>query len=194
VFWLLSLGSPGVNPVQAAEQSDFPSALDRPDGRGPIFLLGSISVGGTKNYEAMAPGFGVTILFRPQAAANFLNFLYRWNSAMVLQADYRRVASDRRLLAADFIIRRYLADMKEDVVGTSYFVGLGLGGAEVTFPVGNSSSSEIWYSYLVEIGSEKSPSEGLVFLLKGQWRQYNHAGRDYSGWSIHFGVGITLPW
>lgn len=191
---IFSLGPHGGNSVQATEQSDFPSTLDRPDGRGPIFLMGSFSVGGTKNYDDMAPGFGLTILFRPQAAANFLNFLYRWNSAMVLQADYRRVASDRRLLAADFIVRRYLADMKEDVLGTSYFVGFGLGGAEVTFPVGDSSSSEIWYSYLIEVGSEKSPSENVVFVLKAQWRQYDHQGRDYSGWSVHFGFGIPLPW
>ncbi len=178
----------------AVADSDPMLNIDRPLGRGPIFLLGSMSLGGTKDYESFAPGYGLSIVFRPPAASDFWRFLYRWNTAMVLQADYRRVSADRRLLAADLILRRYFSDMKKQTVGTSYFLGLGLGAAEITFPIGNNSSSDISYTYLVEFGSEKSPSENWVFVLKGQYRYYSHGEWDYSGWSVHFGVGISLPW
>ncbi len=178
----------------AAAATELPSNLARAPDRGPIFLMGSAAVGGTPGYDTFSPGFGVSILFRPQAAANFLSFLYRWNTGMIMQAEYRPVAAERRLLAADLIFRRYLANMKDETIGTSYFVGLGIGAAEVTYPVASRTSSEIWWTYLVECGSERSPSDHWTFVLKGQWRIYDHHTRDYSSWSVHFGIGIPLPW
>jgi len=178
----------------AAATTELPPNLARSPDRGPIFLMGSAAVGGTPGYDTFNPGFGVSILFRPQAAANFLSFLYRWNTGMIMQVEYRPVAADRRLLAADLIFRRYLANMKDETIGTSYFVGLGIGAAEATYPVGTRSSSEIWWTYLVEFGSERSPSDHWTFVLKGQWRIYDHHTRNYSSWSVHFGIGIPLPW
>ena len=183
----------GVVP-RATATTDLPPNLARAPDRGPIFLMGSAAVGGTPGYDTFSPGFGVSILFRPQAAANFLSFLYRWNTGMIMQAEYRPVAAERRLLAADLIFRRYLGNMKDETVGTAYFVGLGIGAAEVTYPVGSRTSSEIWWTYLVEFGSERSPSDHWAFVLKGQWRIYDHHTRDYSSWSVHFGIGIPLPW
>jgi hypothetical protein len=184
-----------VTPVGVvAAESELPPTLARPIDRGPIFLLGYLAVGGTPEYESFEPGYGVSILFRPQAAANFLRPLYTWNTGMILQAEYRPVTSDRRLLAADLIFRRYLSDMKREVIGTSYFLGFGVGAAEVTFPVSSRTSSEIWWTYLAEFGSERSPSEGWTFVFKGQWRLYNHHDRDYSSWSVQFGIGFPLPW
>jgi len=180
--------------LPAVAGDELPPTLARSVDRGPIFLLGYMAVGGTPEYESVSAGYGVSILFRPQAAANLMRPLYQWNTGMVLQAEYRPVESDRRLLAGDLIFRRYLANMKDEVIGTSYFLGIGIGAAEITFPSGSQTSSEIWWTYLVEFGSERSPSEGWTFVLKGQWRFYDHNDRNYSSWSAQFGIGFPLPW
>lgn len=180
--------------VPAVAGDELPPTLARPVDRGPIFLLGYLAVGGTPEYESVSPGYGVSILFRPQAAANLMRPLYQWNTGMVLQVEYRPVESDRSLLAADLVFRRYLANMKDEVIGTSYFLGLGIGAAEVTFPSESHTASEIWWTYLVEFGSERSPSVGWTFVVKGQWRFFDHNDRNYSSWSAQFGIGFPLPW
>jgi hypothetical protein len=171
------------------------STIDRPIGRGPIFLLGTVSLGGTLDYDALQAGYGANILFRPLAASDFLGPLYDWNTAMILQADYRRVAAGRRLLAADFILRRYASDMREQARGAACFVGLGAGAAEVSIPADDGHETyRTWFSYLIELGYEVSPRDNWVISLKGQWRFYSHRRLDYSGWSLQGGLGIPLPW
>jgi len=189
--WLSGLAE-GPDAAWAAPGSR--SSLDRPVQPGPIYLLGSFSVGGAVDYDAFRTGYGLTILFRPNAAADFLRLLYDWNTSILLQASYRTVNDGRRLLAADFIVRHYLCDMRGHGPGAAPFVGLGFGGAEITYPSGGSTACGKWFTYTAEAGYEYSPGEKLVFALKGQWRRYSHDGLDYSGWSAHFGVGIPLPW
>ncbi|MFH1841720.1 MAG: hypothetical protein ABIF77_00800 [bacterium] len=171
------------------------ATLDRPPGRGPIFLLGTMSVGGGASYDGLTRGYGVTILFRPAAAADFWGFLYDWNTAMVWQGSYRSVAEKSHLLAADLLFRRYRTSLRQRSRGNSWFGGLGIGGTEVTFPRANGSrSSDTWFTLVAELGYEYSPRENLLTVLKGQWRRHRHAQLDYSGWSLHFGLGIPLPW
>lgn len=182
-----------VEPGWAAPQPR--SLLDRPLERGAIFLVGTASVGGTKDYDSFQHGYGLTLLFRPLAAADFLGPLYDWNTALVLQAEYRPVASKRRLLAGDLILRRYWRDMRRQARGASFFVGFGAGGAEITFPTsGGASGSDTWYSLIAELGYEHSPRDNWVFVVKGQWRNYQNNNRDYSGWSAHLGIGVPIPW
>jgi hypothetical protein len=180
----------------AAEAAGDPrSSLDRPLGPGPIFILGSVSAGGASGYDDLRLGYGATLLFRPHAAADFFGPLFDWNTAMVLQADYRPVADRRRLLAADFILRRYLRDMRVETGGATLFAGLGVGGAEVTFPAGeHEDGQETWFSYLAEFGYECTPIRGWLLCLKAQLRLYAHNDRDYSNWSTHIALGIPIFW
>jgi hypothetical protein len=193
---LLALAGIGGLHPEAGAAGDLPrSALARPDRPDPVYVLGNLTTGMATAYGSLKPGYGVTLLFRPSKAAEFLGALYDWNTSLVLQADYRPVDDRRRLLAADFILRRYLGDMRTPGAGRSLFVGLGAGGAEVTWPVGaDGSSSETWYSYLVECGLENTPRPGLVVCAKAQWRLYRHSGRDYSGWTLQIGAGIPAFW
>jgi hypothetical protein len=143
----------------------------------------------------MTRGIGGEFIFRPASAADFWGFLYDWNTAMVWQADYRPIAEDRRLLAGDFILRRYLANMRDEARGRSLFIGLGIGVAEITFPASEGSPThDTWWSWVVESGIEMSPSDKWVALCKVQWRHYSHNNWNYSGYSVSVGLGIPVPW
>jgi hypothetical protein len=192
----LSSGPGWVDGPGTAQAASRPrSTIGRPLGAGPIFLVGTLSVGGTKKYDLFRQGCGASFIFRPLAAADFLGMLYDWNAAMVLQAEYRSVARDRRLLSGDFLLRFYVDDMRLHAQGASPFVGLGIGGTEITFPnESGASGSETWFSMLMEAGYEASPSAGWVITAKAQWRRYRHNDHDYSGWSAQLGVGIPVPW
>jgi len=186
---------PGCSETGLAMAAEPRTTLDRPPGRGPIFLLGTVSAGGGASYDGLTRGYGGTILFRPAAAADFWGFLYDWNTAMVWQGGYRSVATNSHLLAADLIFRRYRSSMRQRVRISSWFAGLGIGGTEITFPRANgSSSSDTWFSLVAELGYEYSLRENLLAVLKGQWRRFNHEQLNYSGWSLQFGLGIPLPW
>jgi hypothetical protein len=115
--------------------------------------------------------------------------------ALIVQGDYRSIASDRNLLAADGILRKYFNDMGGPGEGASFFFGLGLGAAKVKFPSGSGETShQKWWTYVAEVGYEYSPKNNLVFILKGQWRHYAHDNLDYSGWTLQLGVGLPVPW
>jgi hypothetical protein len=198
-FWSLAGGplhapADGLLPGAARAGSLPRSGIGRPLGQGPIFLLGTLSVGGTVDYDSFRQGYGATLIFRPLAAADFLGMLYDWNTALVLQGEYRSVDPDRRLLAADFLLRFYAEDMRREARGASPFAGLGIGGTEISYPDAGVQRSETWFSLLMEAGYEVSPAEDWVLCLKAQWRRYRHDDLDYSGWSTQLGVGIPVPW
>jgi hypothetical protein len=170
------------------------SGIGRPFERGPIFLLGTASAGGTLEHSMLAPGYGASLLFRPLPASDLLGFLYDWNTGIVMQVDYRRVGSERHLLAADFILRRYVRNMRRDAWAASPFAGIGAGAAKITFPSGGMSDDLTWWTWVVEGGYELSPAEGKVVVLKAQWRLFRHGGEDYSGWEVQLGAGLPVPW
>jgi hypothetical protein len=184
--WLLAAApSPAEEPLEL---------VGRPPGRGAVYLLATASLGGTVAHDPLRPGAGAAILFRPQAADHFLRSLYRWNTGLVLQAEYRKVAADRHLLTAEAILRRYTRDMRDNVARDTSFLGIGGGACEGTGPVPGGSASTIWFSLVAEGGYEWSPAPGWILQAKAQYRLFRHHGLDYSGWSFHGGAGVPLPW
>ena len=194
IVWLLAVGLAIAAPGLGSAADDDPSGVGRPAELGTVYVTGSISVGGTIDYDLLRAGFGASFIFRPLAAEDFLGFLYRWNTSMVLQADYRPVAEDRRLLAGDFILRRYEHDMRSSAATGSTFWGLGVGAAEATAPADAPTGDTISWTFLLEVGHEWNPSRNLVFFAKCQLRWFDHHGLDYSNWSVHGGAGIPVFW
>jgi hypothetical protein len=170
------------------------SRIDRPPERGPVFVAVFASVGGTMEYDPLRWGGGVNFIFRPLAAADFINFLYRWNTAMVLQAEYRSVSGDRDLLSADFILRRYEDDMRPVRGGGSSFWGLGVGATQATYIGDSTSAAPRGFSGLLEVGHEWNNEHGVLLFADFQFRFFNHGGLDYTGWSVHCGAGMPVSW
>ena len=160
----------------------------------PIFLGGYGQFGGGFDYDQGQPGYGGIIMFRPGSAANFLPFLYDWNSSLVLQVDYQKVSSTSRILSGDLIIRHYFDDMRDPHTKVSTFVGGGVGGSEVILPPGADKSHDQYWSFLVEFGQEWNYPERCIIFVKGQFRYYNYGGYNFSTWSVQAGFGFPLPW
>jgi hypothetical protein len=211
VFGALLLGLvPLAGVVGPARAAPWPaSAVTRPDEPGPIFVVGAVSVGGTLHYDFFKQGCGASLIFRPNAAADFYRPLYDWNTALVLEGHLRRVSVDRRNLTVGAVLRRYLRDMRGHGPAESPFLGAGVGGGEITYPAGGdagadstgaaaasgtASGKQTAFTYLFEAGYELSPTAGTVFVIKAQWQIWRHGGRDYSGWALHLGAGIPVPW
>jgi len=199
--FLLSLAAVGhgVTPARAAPWPS--SEVTRPIEPGPVFVVGSVSLGGTLRYDFFQPGCGASLIFRPNAAADFYRPLYDWNTALVLEGQVRHVSVDRRNFTVAVLLRRYVRDLRGQGAGESPFVAAGVGGGEVTFPVsggdqasGAAGGKQTAFTYLVEAGYELSPTASCVFVIKAQWQVWRHGGRDYSGWALHLGAGIPVPW
>lgn len=188
--WLLSAA------VAAAGATPEPrSALRRPDTPGAIFVAGHLSVGGTLDYDFLRAGGGASLIFRPNAAADLFGPLYDWNTALVLQGDWRSVSRDRRLFGLAALLRRYARDRRLEVAGSSPFLGIGLGGAEGTYPGGDPAADKVrsWL-WLAEAGWESSPDASSLFFARLQWQLWRRGDLDYSGWSLQFGAGVPIPW
>jgi len=168
--------------------------IERDLGREPIYLTGSLSLGGSVVHDFMSPGFGVAFVMRPAAADRFLRQLYNWNVGLALQAEYRGIASGRRLLAGEMVLRRYAQDMRSHAALQSTYLGFGFGASEVTFPIEDASASEIWFCLVFEAGHEWTPRPDLLMQVKAQYRFFRHHDLDYSGWSFHGGIGVPIPW
>lgn len=205
-------GGPGglVPPAGAAPAPR--SVLNRPDRPEPAYVVGHVGVGGTLDYDFCRPSYGVSLLFRPAAAAQFVGALYDWNTALVLQGERRDVSVDRRIFSVGLLLRRYVRDMRGDGPRASPFLGVGLAGAQITYPVaagagvadstaGSAAGDDAGqpgkltaFSPLAEVGFETSPTPGSVFQAKAQWQAWRRGERDYSGWVVLVGAGIPVPW
>ncbi|MFO7653699.1 MAG: hypothetical protein R6X25_07720 [Candidatus Krumholzibacteriia bacterium] len=169
--------------------------VGRPAERHPVHLIGDVSVGSGLAHALVRPGLGAGFLFRPAAADHFLAGLYRRNTALLLQAEYRRMGSDRRLLSADIILRPYLRDARTSGREMVPFVGLGLGAGEGTVrAAGGATRRARGLSVVAEAGLEWRRRDGLLLSARGQVRIFDHEGLDYSGWSFHGALGVPLPW
>jgi hypothetical protein len=169
-------------------------SVTRPAKPGSVYLYGSASLGGTRDYHAFRSGWAVGLIFRPHAAAELFGPLHDWNSALVLEAAYRSISPDRDLRTGTLTLRHYARDMRASAQGESPFVGVGIGLTDVTFPLDGAGGHAEWHTPLFELGYEASPTPGSVFFIKGQWLIYRHAGLDYTGWSAHLGAGIPVSW
>lgn len=180
----------------AAEATPEPrSALRRPDTPGAVFVAGHLSVGGTLDHDFLRAGGGASLIFRPNAAADLFSPLYDWNTALVLQGDWRSISRDRRLFGIAMLLRRYVRDRRLEVAGSSPFLGIGLGGAEGTIPSADPAAAGVrsWL-WLGEVGWESSPNASSLFFARLQWHLWRRGELDYSGWSLQFGAGVPIPW
>jgi len=187
-------------------------ALDRPDRAGPPLITLGPTFGGAPDWAKYRFGFSGAILLRPDAAANLCAPLYYWNTGLVIQGEYRDIAPDRNLLAADLVVRRYFVDGRRRGRSAVLFAGAGGGLALVAYPVtvasGDAEGEEEaedapaetrrgeqrYYSFLAELGYEREVAANVVLIWKAQWRSYIWSSRDYSNWSLHAQIGFPLPW
>jgi hypothetical protein len=171
------------------------SALRRPDVPGAVFVAGHLSVGGTLDHDFLRAGGGASLIFRPNAAADLFSPLYDWNTALVLQGDWRSISRDRRLFGIAMLLRRYVRDRRVEVAGSSPFLGIGMGGGEGTIPSADPAAAGVrsWL-WLAEAGWESSPDASSLFFARIQWHIWQRGALDYSGWSLQFGAGVPIPW
>ena len=76
----------------------------------PAFLVGYVGTGGAFSNSNGQFGYGGAVVFHPDYAANFLDFLRQWNAGLVLQVDYQELYTHYRIRSGDFILRKYLGD------------------------------------------------------------------------------------
>jgi hypothetical protein len=169
------------------------SALNAPY-ESAVYVGAHGQVGGGFKHDQGQPGWGGFIMFRPARAANFFNFLYDWNSSLILQADYQRVAPDARIKSADVVIRRYFADLGGSGRRVSPFLGVGIGASSALRPPGQSPRMSKYWSWLVEIGQEWDLDGRCMVAVKGQYRGFRYQGFDFTSWSVALALGLPLPW
>jgi hypothetical protein len=168
--------------------------LQRPPGPGPAYVTACGGGGSLAAGDQARPGYSLAVVFRPHRAADFHHPLYAWNTGLVLQID-RQGGGPATLISGDAILRRYLADMRPRDAGRAAFVGLGAGISHASWqdqPDSPDGSAD-GFSFLLEVGVEWNLDRALVLTGKGQYRLYDRGGHDLSGWSLHGGVGLPLP-
>jgi len=191
------------------------SALDRPDRPDPVYICAGPTLGGSPDWDSGTVGFNASILFRPSRAAEFSPALFHWNTGLVLDGEWRRLAVRRDALTADLILRRYLSDPRTTTGTSVLFAGVGGGLALVSFPVavnaGNTVAEEggepaastestwtrgeqRWWSVVMEFGYEIQPADSVVVTAKARWRNFVKRPYDYSSWTVHVLVGVPIPW
>jgi hypothetical protein len=169
------------------------SRLNRPEAEAP-YICGHLSFGGTFSHDQGLPGYGGSVIFRPPASADFLDFLASWNTGLVLQADWLSLGDGGRVLSADLILRRYLGERASDRMLVLPFVGAGFG-ASSAWPGANEPAPGLKYwSLILEGGQEWRLARGYMLLVKGQVRVLNQDGVDWSTWSVLAGFGLPFPW
>jgi len=158
------------------------------------FLAVHGEIGSAFEFESGKLGYGAELIFRPGSAVNFLSFLYNWNAGLCMQIDYQTVSDNESILSGDFIVRKYLADMRDPKSSAAPFVGLGIGASRVDLPSGSGDAKNSYWSLVGEVGHEWTPAGKYIFWVKGQYRYYNYSGYNYSHWAVQVGVGIPVPW
>lgn len=169
------------------------SRLNRPEAEAP-YICGHLSFGGAFSHEQGQPGYGGSIIFRPPASADFLDFLAAWNTGLVLQADWLSLGDGGRVLSADLILRRYFAERGSTSRSVMPFVGGGIGASSAWPGSGGSAPGLKYWSLVLEGGQEWRFARGYLVLVKGQLRVLRQDGRDWSTWSVLAGFGLPFPW
>jgi hypothetical protein len=184
----------GAEPAPANRRLTPPdSRLNRPEAA-PPYICGHLAGGGTFSHDQGQYGYGGSVVFHPVAAADFLDFLYAWNTGLVLQADWLSLGGGGRVLSADLILRRYLAERGDEHTSLRPFVGAGFG-ASSAWPGDEGSAPGLKYwSLVLEGGQEWELDRRVLLLFKGQVRVLNQDGVDWSTWSVLAGIGLPFPW
>ncbi len=189
---LLAGSSPGIAGSNSRLASPRSHLGPSPDSS--VFLGGFGQLGGGFDYEAGLPGYGAILLFRPGAAANFLPFLYSWNTGVGLQIDYQEIDQEQDILSADLVFRKYFQEIEDPSTGGSTFLGLGIGASRVRLPSGLGGAGNKYWSWLAEAGREWPLKTKYLLWVKAQYRHYDFGGANYSNWTLQAGAGIPLPW
>jgi hypothetical protein len=193
----LVLGSATAAQGQITENN---SRLSMPNSRlhrpfeAPIFITGHLGIGGGFQYSPGQINYGASFIFRPGSSANFLDFLHKFKSAMVLQLDYQQLTAPTRMISGDLILRRYLDERGDDDTQIMPFVSLGVGATDVTLTVAEGGGNSRYWSGLLELGQEWFFRPDVVVVVKGQYRYFSYDNTTVSTWSISGSVGIPVPW
>lgn len=171
------------------------SQLNQPY-EGPVLVSIYTAIGGgfEVDQSKTEPGIGGVLVFRPGAAANFLDFLYDWNTGMVLQIDYQQLSDTDEVLAADGILRRYFSDRGRDGTEVRLFLGAGIGGARFSIPRTGGEEVDKYWCAVAEAGQEWLTRDQWFFFVKAQYRYHLHRHRNYRAISLQAGVGAPWPW
>ncbi len=189
LLWLLS----GQSRAET-DRYDPRSRIQRPHGTGVAYLAAAAALGQLGEGQGVEPGYSVAVIFRPHRAADFHHALFAWNTALVLQVD-RQGDDGAATVSGDLIARRYFGDMRAAAAGRAMFAGLGAGISRAEWGAGQEAgagtASDL--SFLLEAGLEWNLNPALVLVGKGQYRLLDRDGRNHSGWSLHLGAGVPLP-
>ncbi len=164
------------------------------DPNSSAFLVGRIGIGGGFSTANNQFGYGGAVIFHPDYASNFLDFLAAWNTGLVLQVDYQEMYTHYRIRSGDLIFRKYLGTLTPTRTCWNPYVGLGLGMSEISFAAGTERGTSIGWAPLLGIGLEGSFKGRYLVEARGQYRQYKRHGFDYINWSVRIGLGLSLPW
>ncbi len=164
------------------------------DPNGPVYLVGRIGTGGGFSRDNGQFGYGGAVIFHPDYASNFLDFLRAWNSGLVFQVDYQEMYTHYRIRSGDLIVRHYLADPDRWPTAWSPYVGIGIGISEISFSAGQERGTQTGWAPLLGVGMEGTFHRRYLVEIRAQYRQYKRHGYDYINWSARIGLGIPLPW
>lgn len=159
----------------------------------PPFVCGHLAFGGAFDHGNGQAGYGLSVIFRPAAAAGFLDFLYDWDTGLVLQADRLALPGGGRVLSADLLLRRYLPERGDRSRSIRPFLGAGPG-ASSAWPGGGDAPGLKYWSLVIEGGQEWRFSRGHLLVVKGQLRILRQDGVDWTTWSVQAGLGLPFPW
>lgn len=169
------------------------SRLGRPEGE-PPYVCGHLAFGGAFAHGHGQAGYGASVVFRPAAAADFLDFLYSWNTGLVLQADRLGLRGGGRVLSADLLLRRYLGERGDGRTSVQPFVGAGVGASSAWPGEGGPAPGLKYWSLVLEGGQEWRFARGHLLLVKAQVRLLGQDGNDWSTWAVQAGLGLPFPW
>lgn len=187
-----SAGSAAGSP--AARRLSVPaSRLGRPEGE-PPFVCGHLAFGGAFDHGNGQAGYGLSVVFRPAAAADFLDFLQAWNTGLVLQADRLALPGGGRVLSADLLLRHYLEERGSGSRSILPFLGAGPGASSAWAGNGGDAPGLKYWSLVVEGGQEWRFARGHLLVVKGQLRVLRQGGVDWTTWSVQAGLGLPFPW
>ncbi|MBK8165974.1 MAG: hypothetical protein IPK64_08410 [bacterium] len=160
----------------------------------PPFVCAQLAFGGGFEHGNGHAGYGVAVVFRPAAGSDFLDFLYDWNTGLVLQAERLGLGGKGRVLSADLLLRRYLADRGDERTSILPFLGAGPGASSAWPGVGDDAPGLKYWSLVLEGGQEWRYARGHLLVIKGQVRILRQDGVDWTTWSVQAGLGLPFPW
>jgi hypothetical protein len=171
------------------------SRLNRSPDEAPV-VFGTLGLGGAFDHDQGQPVVGGGVIFRPAEAAGFLDFLYDWNTGMVLQAERLSLGQGGRTLSADLILRRYQRLGAGTGNGDRVAVPFWGGGIGASSADGGEDAGALplkYWSLVAEYGREWRFASGRLLMVKGQLRYFHKGGVDYTAWTVAAGAGLPFP-